>query len=153
MKKADRIDDFVRSMALDNDPSKHPCYLAFFQCFNAGDYYEAHDVLEHLWLKGRDENYAFFKGLIQFAGAFVHLKKQDERPTHPKDGRRLHPSVRLFRLALKNLDDYPDPYMGLNLSAVRALGQSMIARIEGSQFTINPWSPDSKPQIYLERLA
>ncbi len=149
MKKAERIDEFVRSMALEDDPSKHPCYLAFFQCFNAGDYYEAHDVLEHLWLKGRDENYAFFKGLIQLAGAFVHLKKQYERPTHPKDGRRLHPSVRLFRLALKNLESYPNPYMGLNLANVRELAKSMISRIEARDFTVNPWSPNERPQILL----
>jgi len=149
MKKAERIDEFVRTMGLEGDPSQHPCYLAYFQCFNLGDYYEAHDVLEHLWLKGRDENYAFFKGLIQLAGAFVHLKKQFERPTHPKDGRRLHPAVRLFRLALKNLADYPNPYLGLSLCKVRALAQSMITQIETSDFTINPWTPNSGPHIRL----
>ena len=149
MKKADRIDEFIRSMALEEDPSKHPCYLAYFSCFNDGGYYEAHDVLEHLWLKGRDENYAFFKGLIQLAGAFVHLKKQFERPTHPKDGRRLHPAVRLFRMALKNLEPYPNPYMGLDLDQVREIACAMIARIEGNQFTINPWTPESRPQLVL----
>jgi predicted metal-dependent hydrolase len=149
MKKADRIDEFIRSMALEEDPSKHPCYLAYFSCFNAGGYYEAHDVLEHLWLKGRDENYAFFKGLIQLAGAFVHLKKQFERPTHPTDGRRLHPAMRLFRMALKNLEPYPNPYMGLDLDQVREIACAMIARIEGNQFTINPWTPESRPQLVL----
>ncbi len=149
MKKAERIDEFVRSMTFEGDPSLHPCYLAYFRCFNSGDYYEAHDVLEHLWLKGRDENYAFFKGLIQLAGAFVHLKKQYERPAHPKDGRRMFPAVRLFRLALKNLENYPNPYMGLNLGDVRTLALSMIIRIEAGEFAINPWTPDAGPQILL----
>jgi hypothetical protein len=31
-------------------------------------------VLEHLWLDCRDSNHLYFKGLIQIAGAFVHLK-------------------------------------------------------------------------------
>jgi hypothetical protein len=31
-------------------------------------------VLEQLWLECRDENRLYFKGLIQIAGAFVHLK-------------------------------------------------------------------------------
>ncbi|MEX1117500.1 MAG: DUF309 domain-containing protein [Terrimicrobiaceae bacterium] len=149
MKKSERIEDFVRSLALEGDPSRHPCYLAYFECFNEGDYYEAHDVLEHLWLKGRDDNHSFFKGLIQFAGAFVHLKKQYERPTHPKDGRRLHPAVRLFRLALTNLEGYPNPYMGLDLAGVQALGQSMISRIEVGEFAINPWTPESRPRMSL----
>ena len=55
-----------------------PCYLGYFACFNEQRYYEAHDVLEHLWLKeGRSApDYAFHKGLIQLAGGFVHLKLQ-----------------------------------------------------------------------------
>ena len=50
-------------------------------------------VLEHLWLKeGRGApDYAFYKGLIQLAGGFVHLKLQRSHPEHPKHGRRLLP--------------------------------------------------------------
>ena len=51
-------------------------YLGYFACFNRGWFYEAHDVLEELWLANRTgPNYAFYKGLIQLAGAFVHLQK------------------------------------------------------------------------------
>src|SRR4030095_16554241 len=67
---------------------------------------EAHDVLEHLWSGTKSEDANYFKGLIQAAGGFVHLQKQYERPTHPKDGRRMYPAVRLFRLAEKNLEPY-----------------------------------------------
>ena len=81
-------------------------YRAYFRLWNEQDYYQAHDVLEHIWLKTTTEDAHYFKGLIQAAGAFVHLKKQFEHPTHPKHGRRLQPAVRLFHLALKNLSEY-----------------------------------------------
>lgn len=51
-------------------------YLGFFDWFNRQLFYEAQDVLEDLWLKdkhGVDAN--VYKGLIQLAGAFVHLQK------------------------------------------------------------------------------
>src|SRR5213595_3971496 len=84
---------------------KHPYYRAYFRCWNEQRYYEAHDVLEQVWL-GKTitpEDAQYFKGLIQAAGAFVHLQKNFEHPTHPKHGKRLAPAVRLFRLAEKNL--------------------------------------------------
>ena len=42
-----------------------PCYQGYFRCcFNEGRYYEAHDVLEHLWLGGgrADANTPFTRG-------------------------------------------------------------------------------------------
>src|SRR5881396_2042502 len=111
MNKGERISRFVRELEGDNvDPNRteivdHPYYRAFFRCWNEQRYYEAHDVLEQVWL-GKTitpEDAQYFKGLIQAAGAFVHLQKNFEHPTHPKHGKRLAPAVRLFRLAEKNL--------------------------------------------------
>jgi hypothetical protein len=104
-------------------------------------------VLEHLWLRGRDGNYAFYKGLIQLAGAFVHLKKQRARPDHPTDGRRMRPAVRLFRLAEKNLLPYAPVHLGLDLQVVFALIENHVARIEASQFSCNPWAPENAPRL------
>src|SRR6185369_5120345 len=81
-------------------------YLGYFECFNRELYFEAHDVLEELWLaQRRGPNYAFYKGLIQLAGAFVHLQKN-----------RMHPSAALFKLAHANLEKYPDIHNRLDLS-------------------------------------
>lgn len=127
-----------------------PCYLGYFVCFNAQEYYEAHDVLEHLWLQGEDENYRYYKGLIQLAGAFVHLKKQRTRPEHPTDGRRMHPAVRLFRLAEKNLSAYGPRYLGLDLNGVSELIDRHVRAIEVANFSTNPWSPEAAPQLHLD---
>jgi len=150
-KKSERMAAYVKSLG--HDPGSYdPCYLAYFGCFNAREYYEAHDVLEHLWLQGRDGNHAFYKGLIQLAGAFVHLKKQRERPQHPKDGRRMHPAVRLFRLAEKNLSPYRPGHLGLDLEAVFVLIENHVRRIEASKFSQNPWCPDTAPELHPQPL-
>lgn len=147
-RKAERIDAYVRALGLEG-AGYDPCYVAYFGCFNAQEYYEAHDVLEHLWLKGTAGNHAFYKGLIQFAGAFVHLQKQHARPTHPKDGRRTRPAVRLFALAAKNLAPYAPAHEGLDVAAVLAMGEDFRRRIEEGNFTRNPWSPAAAPKLAL----
>ena len=98
MDKGERISHFVSglagegaSVASDVPVEQHPYYRAFFQCWNEQRYYEAHDVLEQVWLKKKSEDENFFKGLIQAAGAFVHLQKNFNEPPHPKHAGRLPP--------------------------------------------------------------
>jgi hypothetical protein len=131
------------------DISQHPCYLGFFRCWNEQRYYEAHDVLEHLWLRTESEDADYFKGLIQAAGGFVHLQKQYLRPEHPKDGRRMYPAVRLFRLAEKNLTPYAPVRHRFDLRAFLHLIRGQIDVIVRSEHRQNPWNPASAPQINL----
>jgi hypothetical protein len=90
MDKGERISRFIEELEgiapadAAGEIAQHPCYRGFFRCWNEQRYYEAHDVLEHLWLDTKSEDSKYFKGLIQAAGGFVHLQKQFEHPTHPK---------------------------------------------------------------------
>ena len=106
-------------------------------------------MLEHLWLRDGPTapDYAFYKGLIQLAGAYVHLRKQFEHPSHVKHGRRLRPAVRLFELASANLAAYEPSHLGLDVAAVRALCAQQATAIATSDFTRNPWSPDAAPHL------
>lgn len=149
MKKSQRIEEFIGTLGVAGTAQLHECYLGFFACFNRGEYYEAHNVLEHLWLQGAGENHAFFKGLIQFAGAFVHLQKQHLHPTHPKHGRRLRPAVRLFQLALANLESYGPRHLSLDVASLCETARQWVARVEAGGFQRNPWSPEAAPQITL----
>ncbi len=135
------------------DVADDPCYRGFFQCWNGQRYYEGHDVLEHLWLRTDSDDANYFKGLIQAAGAFVHLQKQHARPNHPKDGRRLYPAVRLFRLAEKNLGPYAPMRHRFDVAAFLGLLRRYVDAILAAEHTINPWSPDSAPLIGLELTA
>ena len=150
MKKNDRISAFVQQLGADPALALDPRYQGYFTCFNGRQYYEAHDVLENLWLERRDEHYLFFKGLIQFAGAFVHLQKQYLRPDHPKDGRRLKPAVRLFALGTKNLAPFAPSHLQLDVAALLGLCRALVAEIETGGFLRNPWHPSAAPQIQLE---
>jgi predicted metal-dependent hydrolase len=147
MKKSHRIASFVESLDTGAHPDQDPHYVGYFVCFNDQRYYEAHDVLEQLWLKSQGAHHQFFKGLIQLAGAFVHLKKQYLRPGHAKDGRRLRPAWRLFRIAQSNLEPFAPKFLGLDVADATRLCAANIVAIEESEFRKNPWNPEKAPRL------
>ncbi len=155
MNKDQRISRLVEELSgapanrASDDVADHPCYLGFFRCWNEQRYYEAHDVLEHLWLRTETEDANYFKGLIQAAGGFVHLQKQFLRPTHPKDGRRMFPAVRLFRLAEKNLTPFLPVRHRFELAKFLGLLRKEVDAIVASDHRKNPWSPEQAPQLEL----
>jgi predicted metal-dependent hydrolase len=149
MKKTDRISAFVASLGADSDAALDPRYTGYFTCFNTQQYYEAHDVLEDLWLQTRGGDHLFFKGLIQFAGAFVHLQKQAQHPTHPKHGRRLRPAERLFQLALRNLEPYTPRHQHLDVAEICALCRATMAALAATAYAQNPWQPEHAPHLHL----
>ena len=119
-------------------------YLGYFECFNQGLFYESHDVLEELWLADRTgPNGSFYKGLIQFAGAFVHLQKHTgQRP-------RLRPAAALFKLAQANLVRYPAIHEALDLSVVLRMIEDWLERLEAGGFQINPLTESTTPRLRL----
>jgi len=129
-------------------------YAAYFHHFNRGDYYEAHDVLESLWLEqGREaESAAFYKGLIQLAGGFVHMRKHHEDPTHRVHGQRLGPAARLLKLAEKNIRPYGEVWEGLAIGPILELARETIRKLETEEFSKNPWGPKRKPKIELPKV-
>ena len=115
-------------------------YLGYFDCFNRQLFYEAHDVLEDLWLLDKHgDNGNFYKGLIQLAGAFVHLQKN-----------RLRPSAALFKLAKANLEKYPSPHAQLDLQLVLRLIGGWLRQLEINEFKVNPLSAANVPQLALQ---
>ncbi len=155
MNKGERISRLVAELtAEDVDPNqtdiaKHPFYRAFFQCWNEQRYYEAHNVLEQLWLRTDSGDADFFKGLIQAAGAFVHLQKRFEHPLHAKHSRRLPPAVRLFQLAEKNLSSFAPQHHGLDVVALCQLLRAYADQIVEFDYKANPWSPQTAPRLEL----
>ena len=117
-------------------------YLGYFDCFNTGLYYEAHDVLEELWLKeGKSGvNYAFYKGLIQLAGAFVHLQKD-----------RFGPAIALFHLAETNFRRYPRSYEGFAVDVGLGLIEDWRNGIQLNAPIPNPLRTRNPPSLPLPR--
>jgi predicted metal-dependent hydrolase len=73
-----------------------PHLTGFIECFNRQAYYEAHDVLEELWLKTTGEQRDFYKGLIQTAAVFLKLQQG-----------KSDPASRLALRAASHLEKYP----------------------------------------------
>jgi predicted metal-dependent hydrolase len=142
-KKSPRIAELIAScqgQALDAH------YLGYFACFNQGLFYEAHDVLEELWLGCRGgPRDAFYKGLIQLAGAFVHLQKHT--PLRP----RLRPSAALLKLARANLAPYAPRHEHLELQPVLGLIEAWLGRLEAGGFERNPLGDTPPPKLDVPR--
>jgi predicted metal-dependent hydrolase len=112
-------------------------YLGYFDCFNRQLFYEAHDVLEDLWLldrRGPDGD--FFKGMIQLAGAFVHLQKD-----------RLRPAEALFQLAERNLSKYPARHHATEVTALMRLITEWRTDLAAGGFARNPLRERVPPSL------
>lgn len=91
-------------------------YVGFFERFNRQEYFEAHEVLEGLWLETTGERKDFYKGLIQTAVALLKLKQG-----------KTDPAVRLAGRALSHLENYLPEYEGLDVTTPVTLLRELIA--------------------------
>jgi predicted metal-dependent hydrolase len=119
------------------DGADDPRYAGFFACFNRGEYFEAHEVLENLWLGLRRSPIGdFYKGLIQLAGAFVHVRK----------GRR-EPAISLLKLARRNLAKYGASHEALDICATLHLIEHWRRQLEGD--CLPHLDHANRPQVHL----
>lgn len=135
-KKSAKIAEMISQISR---PGLDPHYAGYFDLFNRQLFYEAHDVLEELWLPVRKQPEGdFYKGLIQLAGAFVHLQKNRLKPAHA-----------LLTLAETNLLQYPSPHEQLELGKVLELIADWKNRLQSGGFEINPYRLDKAPRLML----
>ena len=147
MKKNARLQTWMDEWDSDPGAALPREYRAFFFLFNGRQYYEAHDVLEALWLPCRDENRSFYQGLIQLAGAFVHFDKHACFPEHPVHGRRIAPGCRLLDLAAARLGRFGPLHMRLDVPAVLRMCELWKTR---SQHSVSPLQTHAAPELKLE---
>jgi predicted metal-dependent hydrolase len=58
---------------MDTSADYDPRYLAGIVLFNRGDYFEAHEVWEELWMESAGPEKRFYQGLIQAAVGLCHF--------------------------------------------------------------------------------
>ncbi len=75
----------------------------FVTLFNDRSFFEAHEVLELLWLETEGREKDFYKGLIQCAAAFVHHQRGN-----PKGAQKL------YQRANSYLKSYLPHFGGIN---------------------------------------
>jgi len=103
--------------------------------FNAGLYFECHELLEGVWRATPGSERAFYHGIVQVAAAFYHYEK-----------RNFHGARTLLTKGLQKLEGFPDRYRAVDLGAFRR--------------TLRPWldhfnagvsnEPDALPAISLD---
>lgn len=82
--------------------SYDPRYLAGIVFFNRGDYFEAHEVWEALWMDTFSDEKRFIQGLIQAAVGLCHFCNGNVRG-----------AVKLYRSSRDYMEKYPSPFLGL----------------------------------------
>ena len=87
-------------------PPYDPRYLAGIMLFNRGDYFEAHEVWESLWMETPAPDRRFYQGLIQAAVGLFHFRNGN-----------LPGAGKLHRTARDYMMRFDSPYLGLDQAA------------------------------------
>jgi predicted metal-dependent hydrolase len=82
---------------------------AWAHCLNAGEYFEAHEALEGVWLTATEPDRTFLKGLIHIAVVLRHHERGNQHGTRVK-----HES------AVRYLTPYLPAYRGVALAELLA---------------------------------
>ena len=129
---------------------KTPVLPRVFRCWNEQRYYEAHDVLEQLWLNDQIAGCRLFQRIdLRPPGPSFIFKSDSSIRCTRSTAERLPPAVRLFRLANKNLSRFAPRHHGLNVAAFCQLLRGFADRIVESDYKTNPWSPETAPKLRL----
>jgi predicted metal-dependent hydrolase len=82
-----------------------PRYLAGIVLFNRGDFFEAHEVWEDLWMDTAGEDKRFFQSLIQAAVGLLHFCNGNVRG-----------AAKLYRSSKDYMGRYDSPHLGLDIA-------------------------------------
>lgn len=87
-----------------DDGAYEPRYLAGIVLFNRGDFFEAHEVWESLWMEMPAPEKKFVQGLIQAAVGLCHFCNGNRRG-----------AAKLYRSAREYMFRFPPTHWGLDL--------------------------------------
>ncbi len=121
------------------DAAYEPRYLAGIVLFNRGDFFEAHEVWESLWMDTASEEKRFYQGLIQAAVGLCHFCNGNVRG-----------AAKLYRSSREYMERYGSPFLGLDQDAFWAGMARCFAPLleEGPERRIAPVEDDI-PEIAL----
>ncbi len=79
------------------------------QEFNAGEYYEAHETIEHAWVEEPGLIRNLYRGILQVAVAYYHIQQGNYRG-----------ALKMFLRSLQWLEPLPDVCQGIQVAQLRA---------------------------------
>jgi len=92
------------------------------ELFNAGEFYECHEVLEDVWRPSRGAERFFLQALIHFAVGFYHHQQ----------GNRIGAELQL-RKGLSKLAGYLPAFQGVNTARLYREGQAALETIAAGE--------------------
>jgi predicted metal-dependent hydrolase len=98
-----------------------PEYLEGIRCFNARDFFEAHEAWEAVWVRTTGHDRLFYKGLIHAAVALHHFGNGNLRGAH-----------KVIGSCLQYLGPYMPRHLGLDVQQFVAQLRRCFARLEAA---------------------
>ena len=103
------------------------------ECYRAGEFFEAHEHWESIWLLCAEPDKTFLQALIQVTAAFHHLQRNNQAGT-----------ASLLRRSLRRLDRFPPEYAGVAVEPLRESVRAWLAALDQA---------DRSPQIAFPKIS
>jgi len=94
-------------------------YLEGIRCFNAGRYFDAHEIWEEVWLRSSGDAKLFYQTLIQAAVGLHHYERGNMRG-----------ALSMRNNVMEKLDKLPEVFMSLDLAEFREQVAGFLADVE-----------------------
>ncbi len=92
------------------------------EAFNAGQFYEAHEHWEEVWLETPNPEKTFVQGLIQIAAAFHHHSRANRKGTQ-----------NLLAAGLAKIEAFPKVHREIDVEALRAAVRQWLEALNNGQ--------------------
>jgi len=112
----------------------HPQAQIGIDLFNRGEYYEAHESLEHAWMETSAPERLLYQGILQIGLAYYQISRGNFRG-----------AIKMFKRAQKHLASLNESFLGVNTRKlqenalkveieIRELGEKRINDFDGHTF-------------------
>ena len=82
----------------------HPLARDGFRLYDKGEYYEAHEPLEHAWMETSSPERDLYQGILQIGLAYFQISRGNYRG-----------ALKMFSRGHRNLSPLPELYLGINI--------------------------------------
>jgi uncharacterized protein len=100
----------------------HELWAEGIELFNAGRFFECHEVWEEVWKRATSAEKLFFQGMIQAAVAILHAQRGNPRGARST-----------WAKARAKLDPLPAEHMGIALAELRDAVEAFVASVLGGR--------------------
>lgn len=100
------------------------------RCYRGQEFFLAHEHWESVWLLCQEPEKSFVQALIQMAGAFHHLQRNNARG-----------ATSLLRRSLRRLEPYPALFESVEVASLRMEIRSWLQVLEVNDSSVRPAFP------------